>query len=98
MKEDITSKLIDYLEGTLSEVEKKEIELALSTSAEYRAELASLREVLNVYDGQEDHLPSSNLRSRFYDFLENEESVPLKKSPGKIIYLVNPDMKASHKG
>lgn len=86
MKEENSIKLIEYLEGTMAEVDREAFELELANSIKLQKELDALRLILQEYDNQKEELPSNNLRSRFYEFLEKEEA-NLQKSPGKIISL-----------
>lgn len=86
MKEDISAKLIEYLEGTLTETDREAMEAALAKSSELQQELASLKSILQEFDQQKEELPSNNLRHRFYDYIEKEEA-NLQQSPGKLVSL-----------
>lgn len=87
MKAYDSTTLIEYLEGTLAADEQEAVAKAVAGSPELQQELDNLKMVLQQYDNQKEEIPSSNLRSRFYDFLEKEEEANLQQSPGRLISL-----------
>lgn len=73
MKPDINSQLIDYLEGTLSDVESKALEAELAQSPELRRELQELEILLGLMDDVPLQQPSRHLSQHFRRFLAEEE-------------------------
>lgn len=78
MKQDKTSQLIDYLEGTLSETEVAALESQLVQSPELRRELKELEILLQTIEEVPMEQPSSNLYRNFHQMLEVQGRPVLK--------------------
>lgn len=81
MKMDTHSQLIEYLEGTLTEVEAKEVERQLVNSEELRRELRELEILFDTLDSVEMERPSERLSQQFRQFLAKEEQKAAKVKP-----------------
>lgn len=85
MKGDVTSYLIDYLDGSLSASERQALESRLAADAELRRELESLREVMEALDAVPQEQPQPQLRQRFETMLAEETAAaaaPARPLPG----------------
>lgn len=70
------SRLIDYIDGTLSQSERSELEMLLSENAELRQMHAELKEVMELMDNSKDFIETSGHRQVFESNLKAEiESV-----------------------
>ena len=77
---DIKELLPDYLDGTLSDKERKMVEDHLESSSELREELEGLRVLLQVMGEDKIAVPTTRLRTNFEQALELEKS-----SMGKVV-------------
>lgn len=66
--------LMEYLDGTLSEDARQELELQLAQDAELRQELAELQAVLTQMEQMPEEEPSTELTRRFNQYLLAEQS------------------------
>ncbi len=75
MKEDRIDELLpEYLDNTISEKDKKEVEAYLSKSEEARKKLEEMKTLFEAFDNEEITVPSDSLRMRFEDVLEAEKN------------------------
>ena len=65
-KEEIESKLLDFMQGKLTGEDKKQVEAYLAEQGQDLAEFHELSEVWNKLDLVETPAPSSKLRDKFY--------------------------------
>ena len=69
------SRLIDYLDNTLSPEETLEIEKQLENNEACREALEETRELLNMFKQMPEITPSSNLKAHFLELLEEEKQL-----------------------
>jgi hypothetical protein len=83
--EDFEAKLLDYIDGSLSETEKQEIENHLERCEKCLDELMHSQQVLQLFEKGETVKPDDTLRINFYHMLHNE----IKKSKAGTSELLN---------
>ncbi|MEM9820259.1 MAG: HEAT repeat domain-containing protein [Bacteroidota bacterium] len=91
MKESILeNQLINYLEGSLSEAEKAEVENALTRSESLQKKLAEFKELFEGMDQLLEEKPSQQLDENFYRLLkEEQQQAHLAKIPNNTLKHVN---------
>ena len=68
------NKIIDYLEGCLSEAEAADLETQIKTSKDLQNLVEAYRALLENVDNLPEHQPSERLENNFYQFLKTEQS------------------------
>ncbi len=82
-KDDIEELLPEYLDNTISEKDRIEVEVYLAKSPEMRKELEEMKRLFDAFGQEEVDVPSNSLRMRFEEALESE-----KKEQDRVIPLV----------
>lgn len=70
---DIRSLQVDFIDNTISDKLKIQVEKHLETCAACQDEFIQTGELIELMKKEEDQLPSSNLSKNFYDLLEDEK-------------------------
>ena len=89
-KDRIDELLPEYLDNTISEKDRRELEAHLAQSEEARKELEEMRALFNAFEQEEVSVPSNSLRIHFEETLEAEKS-----KYGKVIPLESKQNKSS---
>ncbi|MDX1665867.1 MAG: HEAT repeat domain-containing protein [Saprospiraceae bacterium] len=74
MKEDITSKLIDYIDGRLSPRDRQQLEKEIEQSSDLQREVKELRRLMQLMEETPMEDPGQRSRQRFYDALSRAHS------------------------
>lgn len=69
----VTDLLPEYLDGLLDKTQKGKVETHLKKCALCTKELKDLKVLFNAFDGEEELVPSNNLKTNFYELLEKEK-------------------------
>ena len=73
------NKIIEYIEGHLSEVEVVELEAKIKTSESLQERVKEYRFLLEHVDNLPEYQPSEKITNNFYQFLKKEQSKDSKK-------------------
>lgn len=84
---DVENLIIDHLENSLSEEDKKLMDLHLADCAGCRASLEQSRLLLGMIDQIPKETPPDRLRHSFEEMLEKEKQEAAVSKPGKLIQL-----------
>ncbi|WP_158259076.1 HEAT repeat domain-containing protein [Flagellimonas meridianipacifica] len=91
MKRDRIDELLpEYLDNTISEKDRVELEAYLARSEEGRKELEEMKTLFEAFEKEETTVPSNSLRMQFEEALEAEKS-----KSGKVIPLESKEKKSS---
>lgn len=78
---DIEIKLVDYIDGILSDNESKEIQIHINSCNSCKNELNKTTELFKAFNDESVAKPSSNLRLSFEKMLEREKNAQVKIIP-----------------
>lgn len=79
--ENMEDRMIDYIDGTLDESRRHEVEAEITSNPEARRRFEQLKQLMRTMDTAPEWTPSSGLQTKF------EASLKKEKVTGKIIFL-----------